>query len=34
MMSHVAPSAIVTKAWKPILGLGAVGGMVIGLLVR
>lgn len=25
------PSAIVTKAWAPILGLGAIGGVVIGL---
>ena len=28
-----APSAIVTKAWAPILGLGAVGGVIIGLVV-
>ena len=28
-----APSAIVTKAWAPILGLGAVGGIAIGLVV-
>ena len=28
-----APSAIVTKAWKPILGLGAIGGLIIGLIV-
>ena len=28
-----APSAIITKAWAPILGLGAVGGLVIGLIV-
>ncbi len=27
------PSAIVTKAWAPILGMGAVGGMIIGLVV-
>jgi hypothetical protein len=27
------PSAIVTKAWAPILGLGAVGGVIIGLVV-
>ena len=29
-----APSAIITKAWAPILGMGAVGGAVIGLIVR
>ncbi len=28
-----APSAIVTKAWVPILSLGAVGGAIIGLVV-
>jgi hypothetical protein len=28
-----APSAIVTKAWGPILGFGAVGGTIIGLLL-
>ncbi len=28
-----APSAIITKAWAPILGLGAVGGVIIGVLV-
>ena len=28
-----APSAIITKAWAPILGFGAVGGLVIGLIV-
>jgi hypothetical protein len=28
-----APSAIVTKAWVPILGLGALGGVIIGLVV-
>jgi len=27
------PSAIVTKAWAPILGMGAIGGIVIGLVV-
>jgi hypothetical protein len=27
------PSAIVTKAWAPILGMGAVGGVIIGLVV-
>jgi len=27
------PSAIVTKAWVPILGMGAVGGLIIGLVV-
>lgn len=29
-----APSAIVTKAWAPILGMGAVGGTIIGLIVQ
>lgn len=28
-----APSAVITKAWAPILGLGALGGAVIGLIV-
>jgi hypothetical protein len=28
-----APSAVITKAWAPILGLGAVGGVIIGLVV-
>jgi hypothetical protein len=28
-----APSAIVTKAWGPILGFGAVGGIIIGVLL-
>jgi len=28
-----APSAIVTKAWAPILGLGAVGGIIIAFVV-
>lgn len=28
-----SPSAIVTKAWAPILGMGAIGGVVIGLVV-
>ena len=28
-----APSAIITKAWAPILGLGALGGLIIGLVV-
>ena|SRR5947208_12727843 len=28
-----APSAIITKAWAPILGIGAVGGALIGFLV-
>lgn len=27
-----APSAVITKAWLPILGLGAVGGLLIGLI--
>ena len=29
-----APSAIITKAWAPILGMGAVGGAVIGFIVQ
>jgi len=28
-----APPAIITKAWAPILGLGALGGAIIGILV-
>jgi len=28
-----APSAIITKAWLPILGFGAVGGLVIALIM-
>jgi hypothetical protein len=28
-----APSAVITKAWAPILGLGAIGGIVIGVVV-
>ena len=28
-----APSALVTKAWVPILGIGAIGGGVIGVVV-
>jgi hypothetical protein len=28
-----APSALVTKAYGPILGLGALGGLVIGLVL-
>lgn len=28
-----APSALVTKAWAPILGVGAIGGGIIGLVV-
>jgi len=28
-----APSAVITKAWAPILGLGAAGGVIIGLVV-
>lgn len=28
------PSAIITKAWAPILGMGAVGGVIIGLVVQ
>jgi hypothetical protein len=27
------PAAIITKAWAPILGIGAVGGLVIALIV-
>ena len=27
-----APSAVITKAWGPILGFGAVGGLLIGLI--
>jgi len=26
------PEAIITKAWVPIMGLGAAGGLVIGIL--
>ena len=28
-----APSAVITKAWGPILGFGAVGGLLIGLIM-
>jgi hypothetical protein len=28
-----APSAVITKAWAPILGFGAVGGLVIALIM-
>src|SRR5437762_13151684 len=28
-----APSAVITKAWGPILGFGAVGGLVIALIM-
>jgi len=28
-----APSAVITKAWGPILGVGTVGGFVIGLIM-
>ena len=28
-----APSALVTKAYGPILGLGAIGGLLIGLIL-
>lgn len=28
-----APSALVTRAWAPILGIGAIGGAVIGVVV-
>ena len=27
------PDAIITKAWAPIMGMGAVGGLVIGLVI-
>ena len=27
------PSAIITKAWRPIIGLGALGGTIIGALL-
>jgi hypothetical protein len=27
------PAAIITKAWAPIVGIGAVGGIIIGLIV-
>jgi len=27
------PAAIITKAWAPILGIGAVGGVIIALMV-
>jgi hypothetical protein len=27
-----APSALVTRAWAPILGLGTIGGAIIGLI--
>jgi len=26
------PDAIITKAWAPILGLGAIGGLIIGII--
>ena len=29
-----APSAIITKAWPPIMIFGGVGGLIIGVLVR
>ena len=29
-----APSAIITKAFGPILGFGAIGGLVIGFIVQ
>jgi len=28
-----APSAVITKAWAPVLGLGALGGLIIGMVV-
>jgi len=27
------PSAIITRAYTPIIGIGAVGGLIIGLIV-
>ena len=27
------PNAIITKAWVPIMGLGAIGGLVCGLVI-
>jgi len=27
------PDAIITKAWVPIMGLGAIGGLLIGIVV-
>ena len=27
------PSAVITKAWAPILGLGALGGLIIGIIL-
>ena len=27
------PEAIITKAWAPIMGIGAVGGVIIGFIV-
>ena len=29
-----APSAIITKAWAPILGMGGIGGAIVGLIVQ
>jgi hypothetical protein len=28
-----APSALITKAWRPIIGIGALGGGLIGVVV-
>ncbi len=28
------PDAIITKAWAPIVGMGAIGGLLIGLAVK
>lgn len=28
-----APSAVITKSWVPILGMGAIGGTIIGLVI-
>ena len=28
-----APSAVITKAWVPILGIGAIGGLIVALIM-
>ena len=28
-----APSAVITKAWGPILGMGAIGGLIVALIM-
>ena len=28
-----APSAVITKAWRPILGIGAIGGLIVALIM-